>query len=224
VTSSPIRLDSRAAFFCALLPLGFIYVAVVLCHRANPFASLHDPWGDWLGVTLSGPALFLFAAQYVLKPLSSLGALRTLLHYGAGYLLPFFAGLHWEYIGRISGANFSLTARQLSHLSFADVTMLIVGAVVFIGMSAICLREAQRAGTLSRYLGAFFGLIAVLIVLTLLLGPSYHVHIHHYFWALCLTPFVRFPNPACTVVQAFLVGAYVEGASRWGFGAIWNLQ
>jgi hypothetical protein len=91
-------------------------------------------------------------------------------------------------------------------------------------MSVICLREAQRAGILSRYLGAFFGLIGAMVAVTLLLGPSYHIHIHHYFWALCLVPFVRFPRPACKIVQAFLVGTYVEGASRWGFGAIWNLQ
>jgi hypothetical protein len=224
VTPTLIRLDSRAAFFCALIPLGFMYVAVVLCHRTNPFASRDDPWGDWLGVTLSGPALFLFAAQHVLKPLGGAAASRILVQFGAGYFLPFFAGLHWEYIGQFSGANFSLTAHHLSHLSAADMTMLIVGAVVFIGMGVICVREAYRAGNLVRYLAEFLGCIAALVAVTLLLGPRYHVHIHHYFWALCLTPFVRFPNPACTVMQAFLVGTYVEGARRWGFGAIWNLQ
>ena len=142
--------------------------------------------------------------------------------HGAVYVLAFFAGLHWEYIGQYSGANFSLTSRQLSHLKTADVTMLIVGAVVFIGMTAICVRAAYRTRILGRYLAAFAGLILGLVVVTALLGPSYHVHVHHYFWALCLAPFVRFPNPACLVMQAFLVGTYVEGASRWGFGAIWN--
>ena len=215
-----VRLDARAAFFCALLPIGFIYVAAVLCHRAIPFASRNDPWGDWLGVTLSGPALFLLAAQHVLP---ATRPIRTLLIHGAVYALAFFAGLHWEFIGQYSGAKFSLTSSQLSHLKTADVAMLIVGAVVFVGMTAICVRAAHRARILARCLAASAGLILGLVVVTALLGPSYHVHIHHYFWALCLAPFVRFSNPACLIMQAFLVGTYVEGASRWGFGAIWNL-
>ncbi len=74
---------------------------------------------------------------------------------------------------------------------------------------------------LGTYLLSFAGLASILVAVTFALGREYHIHIHHYFLALCLLPFVRFQHPACLVAHAIPTGVYVEGASRWGLDPVW---
>jgi hypothetical protein len=57
-----------------------------------------------------------------------------------------------------------------------------------------------------------------------MLGDRYYLHIHHYFLALCLLPFVRFRHPVCVVTQGLLAGVFVEGAARYGLSPIWILR
>ena len=218
----PLR-DVRAWFFCGLLPLGFGYVAMHLCGRATPFESGDNRWNDWLGILLSGPALYLLGARHTLvefaKPIY-----RGMIWNVLGFGVPFFAALHWEYLGQSTGANFSLTAHQLAHLNRPSQIALFVGLVIAAGMTTLCILQARKAGFLGRYLGAFAALIGSLAAVTACLGPRYYLHIHHYFWSLCLVPFVRFRHPLCVVVQGMLVGIYVEGASRYGLSPIWILH
>jgi len=202
---------------------GFAYVAMALCHRATPFASRDNSWNDWLGVMLSGPTLYMLATRHTLLPFE-----QKPLHAAAwnilGFGLPFFIALHWEYAEKITGASFSLTADHLSHLSTASKVAIVVGLTIAVAITALCIRKAYRLKILAPYLGSFAALVVTLIIITLALGPRYHVHIHHYFLTLCLVPFVRFRHPICLVTQAMLLGAYVEGASRWGLSPIWILS
>src|SRR5207245_5649546 len=128
---------------------------------------------------------------------------------------------HWEWVCQLRGANCSLTAQQLAHLNAPSKVALVIGAGVAAAITSLCLREAWRERILVAYLLSFIGLMLILAVVTYALGPDYHVHIHHYFLALCLIPFVRFRRPVCLVTQAILAGVYVEGASRWGIDPIW---
>lgn len=212
--------DGRCAFTCILFALGFAYVAMALCGRSTPFSSGDNAWNDWLGVMLAGPAMLLLATRHTLLPLGA-GAARVLVRNGTGFILPFFAGLHWEWVGRLSGANFSLTARDLARLSAASQAAAGAGILLAAALAALCLREARRAKVLVPYLASFGALAGAIAGVTLLLGPGYRLHIHHYFLALCLMPFVRFPHPLCVVTQAVLAGVFVEGASRWGLSPIW---
>jgi hypothetical protein len=218
--ASSIQADWRCAYWCALLASGFAYVAMVLCHRPTPFASGDNQWNDWLGVMLSGPTLYLLATRHTLGPFGEQRATAVLWNM-AGFGLSFFAALHWEYVGQITGANFSLTSRHLAHLNPASKTAVAVGLLIAVSIAALCLREARRARILAPYLASFATLIGTLVAITLALGSRYHVHIHHYFFALGLIPFVRFRHPVCFVTQAVLAGVYVEGASRWGLSPIW---
>lgn len=215
--------DLRLFFSWALLVGGFGYVAVFLCGRATPFESGDNRWNDWLGVALSGPAVFFLATRHTLAPFSA-GARRAVWWNGCRFGLPFFAGLHWEYLGSTTGANFSLTARQLAHLNAPSRIALAIGIGIALAVTALCLREARKAGILGRYLGAFGSLLGALSLTTFALGPRYYVHIHHYFWSLCLLPFLRFRHPVCVVMQGLLTGVFVEGAARYGLSPIWILR
>jgi hypothetical protein len=214
---APIRLDVRGWLFSGLLPLGFAYVTMVLCGRSVPF----EPWQSWLCVTLSGPVLFILAVQHVLVPASD--DRRALLRNGLLYFVPFVAGLHFRWVGRWTGAHFSLSKSSLAQLSTIDVVMMVVAGVVSVGVGAVCIREARRSKVILGYVTVFAVLAFVLTGITLLLSANYYLHLHHYFLALILMPFVRFAHPVCTVTQGFLAGVYVEGASRWGMDPVWNL-
>ena len=102
----------------------------------------------------------------------------------AGFGLLFFAALHWEYVGQITGASFSLTSRHLTHLNTASKIAVAVGLVIAASITTLCLREARRARMLAPYLASFATLIGALVAVTVALGPRYHVHIHHYFFSL----------------------------------------
>jgi len=194
---------------------------MVLCHRPTPFASGDNQWNDWLGVMLSGPTLYLLATRYTLRPFGEQRVAAVLWNI-VGFGLPFFAGLHWEYVGRITGASFSLTSSHLTHLNTASKIVVVGGLLIAATVIGICLREARRAGILVSYLASFAALIGTFAAILMALGPRGHVHIHHYFFALALLPFVRFRHPVCFVTQAILAGVYVEGASRWGLSPIWD--
>jgi hypothetical protein len=169
---------------------------------------------------LSAPALYLFAARHTLLEFTTpLG--RPLRWNLCGFALPFFVAMHWEYVGQCTGANFSLTARQLSHLNRPSQILLATGILIAAAITALCVREARRAGFLGRYLACLAGLIGTLVAITAMLGPHYYVHIHHYFWSLCLIPFVRFRNVTCLVTQGALTGIFLEGAARYGLAPIW---
>src|SRR5262249_8205483 len=156
-----------------LLATGFAYVTMVLCGRSTPFESGDNRWNDWLGVMLSAPALYLFAMRHTLLAFG--GPLSRMLRWNVlGFVLPYFVPLHWEYVGKYSGANFSLTARQLAHLNRPSQIALAVGAIIFLSITALCLREAQKAGYFLKYLGTFLGLVGAIAAVTLLMGPDYH--------------------------------------------------
>lgn len=193
---------------------------MVLCHRSTPFASGDNRWNDWLGVMLSGPTLYLFSTRHTLRPFGEQPVTAVLWNV-AGFGLLFFAALHWEYVGQLTGASFSLTSRHLTHLNTASKIAVAVGLVIAVSVITICLREAFRARILASYLVSFATLIGTLVAITVVLGPRYHVHIHHYFFSLALLPFVRFRQPVCFITQAILAGVYVEGATRWGLSPIW---
>ncbi len=193
---------------------------MILCHRSTPFASGDNQWNDWLGVMLSGPTLYLLSTRHTLRPFGEQPVTAVLWNV-AGFGLLFFAALHWEYVGQLTGASFSLTSRHLTHLNTASKIAVAVGLVIAVSVITICLREAFRARILVSYLASFAALIGTLVAITVMLGPRYHVHIHHYFLSLALLPFVRFRQPVCFITQAILAGVYVEGATRWGLSPIW---
>jgi len=215
--------DSRLLLTWLLLTGGFGYVAIFLCGRTTPFESGDNLWNDWLGVTLSAPAIYLFGTRHTLPPFRAEN-LRAVFGSSAGFGLLFFASLHWEYVGRLSGANFSLTAYQLTHLNLASKVALGLGVGIAGGMTAWCVREGRKASFLGSYLACFFALLGALTVVSYALRAHHSVHIHHYFWSLCGIPFVRFRHPLCVVMQGFLAGVFVEGAARYGLSPIWILH
>jgi hypothetical protein len=69
---------------------------------------------------------------------------------------------------------------------------------------------------MSSYAVFFFGfLVAFLIV-----HDSMFLHIHHYFLGLLLFPLTCYPTRLSMILQALVLGLFINGASRWGFSSL----
>jgi len=213
-------LEARPWAFTALLFAGFAYVAVVLCGRGNPLQSGNPGYWDVAFVVLTAPALYLIAATQTLRPFEKPWG-PVLLRNGLFYALPFFIALHWEMVGDVLGANFSLNPRSLARMGARDVA----AAILAVGLIGACFGwhawRARREGILEWYAGAFVGIGLAIALITFALRESHYIHIHHYTIGGLFALFWRFNHPLSAAYQGFFLGMYVEGIARWGRDPNW---
>jgi len=212
--------DARPWAFTLLLMAGFAYVAVVLCGLSSPLQSGNPGYWDFAFVALTAPLLYLMAATRTIRPFARPWG-PALFRNGLLYAVPFFIALHWEMVGDVLGANFSLNPQSLSRLSPRDVAAMIL-AIVLIG-SAVGWHawRAHKEGILAWYAGAFVGILALIAVITLALRGTHTIHIHHYTIGGLFALFWRFNHPVSAMYQGFFLGMYVEGIARWGRDPNW---
>ena len=53
-------------------------------------------------------------------------------------------------------------------------------------------------------------------------GPTYHLHIHHYFLGLSMCLIVCYQNVFFTLVHSIFNGIMIEGGCRWGYSPLWE--
>ena len=203
-----------------LLVSGYFYVAGILCQRDNPFQSGNPGAGDFVLVVLLSPFLFCLSPRHNWNP-TRFSASSILKWNGVCYLLPFFLVLHWEFLGHAIGAQFSLTAADLGSLDSPSRVALVVAFTVIAGLMACHLAWARRTGILFSYTIALCGVPCIIGIITLVLGDTHYLHVHHYFLGAFLFPFFRFRNVPSFVAQALFLGLAVEGISRWGMDPMW---
>ena len=212
--------DARPWALTALLVLGFDYVAVVLCGRTNPFQSGNPGHWDIAFVVLTAPVFYLLAATRTIKPFRRPWG-PVLFRNGLLYALPFFIALHWEMIGDIFGANFSLNARSLTRMNARDAFAFVL-AIALIGAAVGWhLHRARKERILVWYCGAFLCMLALIAAITFVLRDTHTIHIHHYTIGGLFALFWRFNHPISASFQGFFLGMYVEGIARWGRDPNW---
>ncbi|TWT79473.1 hypothetical protein CA13_08740 [Planctomycetes bacterium CA13] len=203
-----------------LLIFGYFYVAGVLCQRDNPFRSGNPGFRDFVLVALVGPLLFFAGPRHNWKPARF--SVRDIFRWnGLCYLLPFFLALHWEYLGDAIGAQFSLKPADLHSLDSRATTVLAVAVCIVITLLTFHLVWAHRAAILYPYITFLCGIPCLIWAITIVLGDSHYLHVHHYCLGAFLFPFFRFRNFLSLVAQATFLGLAVEGISRWGMDPMW---
>lgn len=203
----------------ALVVGGYLYVAGVLCGRANP---IHSDNGavDFFLVVLLCPLFYYLGPRHNWPPARrSAGTILT--WNGLCYTLPFFLALHWAFLGPALGVRFALKSSDLGSLSSRSAVVLGVGLVALAVLLASHLVQARGAGILRGYLAALLGIPCALGIITMSLGDGHYLHVHHYNWGAFLFPFFRFRNVSSLVVQALCLGIAVEGIARWGMDPVW---
>lgn len=216
------RLDDWLAFGAWFLVLvgGYLYVAGVLCGRSNPFLSGNGTVLDLLIVLALSPVFYLLGPRHNWRP-AQMTACSVLEWNGLCYVIPFFLALHWEYFGNALGATFSLKSADLGSLEPRSAAVLAIAFCAIAGLLIVHLLWARRAGILRSYLAALVGIPAVVGIITVSLGNTAYLHVHHYFLGAFLFPFFRFRRVPSLVAQAVFLGLVIEGISRWGMDPIW---
>jgi hypothetical protein len=202
----------RFPVWCLLLVLGFGYVAVILCHRTNPFFSRYDRTTDLLVLLALAPILYYLGPRQTLKTTPPWSPL---------YVLPFLIALHFKYLGDGLGVHFSLRPQDLESLDARARIALVAAIFLVLVLAAYHLHLARKAGILLPYSLAFLAGPLVVLIITLALNTTHYLHVHHYLWAGYLVPFCRFDRRLSVIAQAVFLGICVEGASRWGLDPVW---
>ena len=203
-----------------LLASGYLYVAGVLCRRSSALLSGNGGVWDLLLVVVLSPLFFYLGPRHNWRP-TKMSARAILEWNGLCYLFPFFAALHWEFLGNALGTGFSLKGADLGSLDQRSAVVLAVALATIAGLVASHLVWARRDGIVRPYVAALIGIPCVVGIITLSLSDAYYLHVHHYCWGAFLFPFFRFRKVPSLVAQAVFMGIAVEGISRWGMGPLW---
>ncbi|KAG6879746.1 hypothetical protein C0992_012066 [Termitomyces sp. T32_za158] len=132
------------------------------------------------------------------------------------YLVPFWVGV-------LNNITFDkipisrLTASDLSKRSGAITALVIIVIVVFI-LALNQVRVMRKTGWLPHYLKWY--IIGGLVLLVISQLPGLELRIHHYIISMALIPGTAFPTRVSAILQAFLLGMFLNGAAAFGFDSI----
>lgn len=203
-----------------MLFAGFAYVSVVLCNRPRFWESGNDSFGEFVFFLTACSGLFLLGPRHNWLPNEP--SFQTCLAWsGLGYVVPFFAMLHWEYVGDAIGANFSLTGSDLTSLTPTSLAALIAAVVAIVMLLALHFRSVWKTSGMRRDV-LWLGVIPIAVtIITMVLAESHRLHVHHYCLGMFLFPLFRFRNRISVAAQAAFLGLAVEGVARWGMDPVW---
>jgi len=208
------------AFWLLMATVGYVFVAGVLCHRANPFASPDGNRYELAKLLTAAAVAWFLGARNTLEPFRAPWR-RVLLRNGLGWVLPFFLGFIYHYLDRILQVDFSLTPQGFATMSSYAWTLFGLAVALMSSLAAYHGFLAWRAGILGWWLGAIPAVVVPIVFLTWLWRDTHSVHIHHFFLFGMFVPWLRFRNPVCSVCQAICASICVEGVATWGMDPMW---
>lgn len=97
------------------------------------------------------------------------------------------------------------------------VAVIVIAVLVFL-LVANQIRIIRKTQQLPTYLGYY--ILGGLVIMVLALLPRLTFRLHHYIFAMLLIPGTAFPTRISALLQAFLLGMFLNGVSRWGFTSI----
>lgn len=195
-------------FWC-LVCIGFWHIAFFSDPRSEP-PPISDAFGFFLPTLFIAYAFWLHAFRHVMPAFDGAPIERTV-----WYLLPFWLGVQWNVLEDLIPVD-RLVGSDLKRPG--AVTAVIVIGLLLVAIIVNQIRIIRQTGWLPRYLAYYVTGGLVLLVLALL--PGLTLRLHHYFFAILLISGTAFPTRLSAIYQAFLLGMFLDGASRWGFDSI----
>lgn len=121
--------------------------------------------------------------------------------------------------------NITFDAVPIDRLTPSDIRARPGGitAVVILGLIVLFLvlnqiRIIRNTGQLATYLGYYtLGGLTIAVLASL---PGLEFRLHHYVFAMLLIPGTAFPTRLSALMQALLLGMFLNGVARWGFDSI----
>lgn len=195
--------------FWSMVCIGFWHITFFSSPRGEP-PPISDAFGFFLPTLFIAYAFWLHAFRYALPAFDSAPIERAVL-----YLIPFWCGA----LINVITASLPIDRFLVSDLNrpgaagtFAAIAIIVVAILVN------QIRVIRKTKWLPKYL-AYYG-IGALVLFVLSLLPGLTLRMHHYFFAIIFMAGTAFPTRLSAVYQAFLLGMFLEGASRWGFDSI----
>lgn len=194
--------------FAILLVLGYFQITL--------FSDVPNFPPDWQSL-FGGLIPVLITGYWIWKQAFSI----TLPHFRDA---PFTLAL-WQGAGYWVGVESSTVFARfpISRLGYDTLTpsgflalMIIVGLILLvIGYQALAMR---KQGLLRYYLVRYLPFLPMLLILSNV--PSYTLRLHHYLLALLAIPVLSLPNRLSLMLQAFMLGLWLDGVGRWGWASL----
>ncbi|KAG8897555.1 hypothetical protein FRB99_008065 [Tulasnella sp. 403] len=195
-------------FWC-LVCIGFWHITFFSSPRGEP-PPLSDAFGFFLPTLFIAYAFWLHAFQHVLPFFEAAPLERAV-----WYLVPFWCGV----LINVITAKLPIDRLLASDLHRPGaITTLVIISLLLLVIVVNQMRVIRKTGWLPRYLAYYAAGGIALLVLSML--PGLTLRMHHYFFSMLLIAGTAFPTRLSAVYQAFLLGMFLEGASRWGFDSI----
>jgi len=202
-------------FFAFIVHVGWWYIG---------FSGTKDsPHGDlWINFVMS-TMLPSFAFAYVMYSVGNKAIFGPdfPIDNFLFYLLPTVILIHMNYITFI--LDFDLTPQSLSSLTLPAII-----CIVLLVIGAICIGIPQvyflwKAGKLFKYLLFYLLLMITTVFVAFPIRHRFGFHFHHYMIGLLLWPITAFNSRPSALLQGILLGLFINGAARWGFGSLFDI-
>ncbi|KAG6841943.1 hypothetical protein C0991_005123 [Blastosporella zonata] len=204
-----LRPRAIVLYWC-LVCIGFWHISLFSQPRASP-PDLSAAFGTFLPTLFIAYAFWRLAFRFTMPAFS-----KAPLEASVWYLAPFWAGV-------LTNITFDkipisrLTASDLSKRSGAITALVIIIIVVAI-LAINQVRVMRKTGWLPHYLKWY--IIGGLVVLVISQLPGLELRIHHYIISMVLIPGTAFPTRMSAIIQAFLLGMFLNGAAAFGFDSV----
>lgn len=203
---------------------GYSFVAVITEKRGHPFKSRFDKYQCTLRMVVKAPLVFLCGPIRSLHNPAESDQFQAFL-YNSIFVIFFFVGLQFTYLDGImlfrrAGDKFGSPSLWKTYTR-SELALIIPIILVIVG-SIVWECYLIFFDSLAIWYLILYGIIFAAIILpTIILRNSHHLHMHHYAIFGLLIPFFAFPNPFSMGWLGVVSGIYVEGVSRWGMAWFW---
>ncbi|KAG6862432.1 hypothetical protein C0995_011872 [Termitomyces sp. Mi166 len=204
-----LRPRAIVLYWC-LVCIGFWHITLFSQPRASP-PVLSDGFGAFLPTLFIAYAFWRLAFRFTMPAFS-----KAPLEASVWYLVPFWVGV-------LNNITFDkipisrLTASDLTKRSGAITALVIIIIIVFF-LALNQVRVMRKTGWLPHYLKWY--IIGGLVVLVVSQLPGLELRVHHYIISMALIPGTAFPTRMSAILQAFLLGMFLNGAAAFGFDSI----
>lgn len=203
---------SPAVFFWSIFVALFLHVALASDPPSvtDQYSLLSIAFGRFLPACFCGWITYRYTAKRSLIGLTA-QIEKTILWLGPAW------------VGALN--NYTFDRMPLQRLTPHDIKAQPGGVTVLISIVLIIFTIAlgqawsfRVEGRMPKYLFIYCLLVGSLLLMLAL--PGLNLRIHHYILALLLLPGTSFQNRPSLVYQGLLVGLFINGTARWGFGSI----
>lgn len=210
------------ALFIILRPRSIILFWALVCigyWHVNLFSDPAVPPDLSTAFSTFLPSLFICYAFWRIAFRHVLPAFKDLpIERFVWYLPAFWAGVLFNIvtagipIDRLYGAD--IVNRPGALVALIIICLIVLALVIN------QLRVIRKSGWLLHYLKWYTLGVLVLVVLACL--PTLEFRLHHYFAAMLIMPVTAFPTRLSAIYQAFALGMFLNGASKFGLDSIFQ--